>query len=110
MEAKIEEIYETLIPPERIDQEQQGRVLKQFFGFVVLLFVTCIGVVMVSDHLTTYIFRYRLTVDVDTPDGIKSGSSVVEATYFREMLMFSSGGGRHKRNARKVPMTVLAVI
>lgn len=31
-----------------------------------------------------YRFRYQLTVDVDTPDGVKSGFSVIEATYWRD--------------------------
>ncbi|WP_271894241.1 hypothetical protein [Candidatus Phyllobacterium onerii] len=28
-----------------------------------------------------------MTVQVDTPDGVKSGSSVVEALYFRSMIL-----------------------
>lgn len=36
----------------------------------------------------TYTYRYRLSVEVDTPDGLRSGSSVIEVRYekFPELL------------------------
>ncbi|UXN58403.1 hypothetical protein [Phyllobacterium zundukense] len=49
----------------------------KFLGFFVLTFAVWIGIGMISDHITQYPFR--MTVQVDTPDGVKSGSSVVEA-------------------------------
>jgi len=38
----------------------------------------------------TYTYRYRLALEVETPDGIRSGSSVIEVRY----EMFSEFNGR----------------
>lgn len=40
-----------------------------------------------SHYSPTYTFKYELTVDIDTPDGIRSGSTVIEVTYWREWVM-----------------------
>jgi hypothetical protein len=70
----------------------------KFLGFFMLTFVVWIGIGMISDHITQYPFRYRVTVEVDTPDGVKSGSSVVEALYFRQMIFQQLVGPRFPTN------------
>lgn len=55
-----------------------------------------------------YVFRYELTAEIETPNGLRSGSSVVEATYamprkdgsvsqglFGESLVVDLGGGKN---------------
>lgn len=70
----------------------------KFLGFFMLTFAVWIGIGMISDHITQYPFRYRVTVQVDTPDGVKSGSSVVEALYFRQMIFQQLVGPRFPIN------------
>ena len=48
-------------------------IIVGMIGLLALLFLkSCVG--------PTYSFRYRLAVEVDTPEGVKSGSSVIEVT------------------------------
>lgn len=44
-------------------------------------------------------YRYRLTVEVDTPDGVRSGSSVIEV---RQNMGRSAGGGFNRIVMRRV--------
>lgn len=49
-------------------------------GFIAILaafFIAAVGYVW-----PPYTNRFRVTIEVDTPDGIRSGSSVIETTYF----------------------------
>jgi hypothetical protein len=43
-----------------------------------ILAIICFIIAGVSIGFPTYTHRYRLTVDIDTPDGVRSGSSVFE--------------------------------
>jgi hypothetical protein len=50
-----------------------------------VIWVACIGLaglagyfILFPDHTS----RFRLTIEVETPDGIKSGSSVIETTFW----------------------------
>ncbi len=47
-------------------------------------------------------FRYRLTVEVDTPEGLKSGSSVIEVTRRQGPKFGDSGGGGLSINGEAV--------
>lgn len=56
-------------------------------GWLIALCAVVAGLLAyISYYSPTYTFRYQLTVDVDTPDGVKSGSSVVEANYERSLI------------------------
>lgn len=58
------------------------RALRWAIGVPVGLFL----LVLVSCQIAypTYTFRYRLTVEVNTPQGLKAGSSVIEAKWKRK--------------------------
>jgi hypothetical protein len=45
---------------------------------IIAIPVGCFGSAVVYEVWNTYTYRYRLTVEVETPDGLKSSSSVVE--------------------------------
>jgi hypothetical protein len=48
-----------------------------------IIWVACIGLVGLAGYFIlhpSYTNRFRLTIEIDTPDGIKSGSSVIETT------------------------------
>ncbi len=60
---------------------------KKLYWLVVLCVVVGGLWAHISYYSPTHTFRYRLTLEVGTPDGSKTGSSVVEATYFRELVL-----------------------
>ncbi len=64
-----------------------------FLGASALLLTAC-G----SDATPDY--RYRLTVEVDTPEGIKTGSSVIEVEQSMGRTAMSGFGGRINRRVR----------
>jgi hypothetical protein len=50
-----------------------------------IIWAACIGLVGLAGYfslLPDYTNRFRLTIEVETPDGIKSGSSVIETTFW----------------------------
>ncbi|HAW37080.1 MAG TPA: hypothetical protein DCX71_13555, partial [Erythrobacter sp.] len=56
--------------------QQFGQITRRMSGWVML----CLALTVAGCSLTdqTPVYRYRLTVEVDTPDGVKTGSSVIE--------------------------------
>lgn len=61
------------------------RALSNILRLILALFLTLIVVVVIALGFIfkggpTFTYRYRLTIEVDTPQGIKSGSSVIETT------------------------------
>ena len=51
---------------------------------IVAVLVSLLGVSYLAYHITfpDYTRRFRLTIEVETPDGVKSGSSVIETRFF----------------------------
>lgn len=49
-------------------------------AIAVTLLLAALGIVWAQQY-PAYTLRYRLTAEVETPDGVKSGSSVIEVTY-----------------------------
>lgn len=57
--------------------------MKRFFAFAALAIVVGVGGLFVyARYFPPYTNRFRLTIEVQTPDGIKSGSSVIQTTYW----------------------------
>lgn len=54
------------------------KIAIMLMGFTIL--VGGIALAWAEEKYPTYIYRYRLTVEIDTPDGVKSGSSVIQVT------------------------------
>lgn len=68
--------------------------------FLIVLLVIVAGSTVAWKLATpTYTYRYRLTVEIDTPDGVKSGSSVIEVKTEKapDLLKIMSAGGANKR-------------
>lgn len=65
----------------QLPMHQLMSFVRRFSGLAALCFV--FAACSLTDHTPTY--RYRLTVEVDTPEGLKTGSSVIEV---------DTGGGR----------------
>ena len=55
------------------------------FGWIiaapVLMLLAWFGSAFVYETAQTYVHRFRLTIEVDTPSGLKSGSSVLESAW-----------------------------
>lgn len=60
-----------------------------------LLAVWTVAACGLVDETPTY--RYRLTVEVDMPDGLRTGSSVIEVDTRRQEIMRYEGPGVHYR-------------
>ncbi|MFO0990711.1 MAG: hypothetical protein U1E67_02120 [Hyphomicrobiales bacterium] len=57
-----------------------------------VLIATLIGCVLWERAFPTQSLRYRLTVEVETPEGIKTGSSVIEVRYSQGMALGDVSG------------------
>ncbi len=56
--------------------QQFGQITRRMSGWVMLCLALAVSGCSLTDQ--TPVYRYRLTVEVDTPDGVKTGSSVIE--------------------------------
>ena len=56
--------------------QQFGQITRRLSGWVMLCLALAISACASDDTAPDY--RYRLTVEVDTPEGLKTGSSVIE--------------------------------
>ena len=56
--------------------QQFGQITRRMSGWVMLCLALAVAGCSLTDQTPAY--RYRLTVEVDTPDGVKTGSSVIE--------------------------------
>lgn len=54
-------------------------------------------------------YRYRLTVEVETPQGLRTGSTVIEVETFRGSPLSLSGGGRGGEVSHRVTGDAVAV-
>jgi hypothetical protein len=63
--------------------DKQGKGKMRKFGFFTLAILTIpllwLGSAFVFETWHSYVYRFRLTIEVETPEGLKSGSSVIEA-------------------------------
>ena len=57
--------------------------LRTFFPLIVIAFIGCV-VVWWKVTYPSYSFHYKITVEIETPEGIKSGSAVREVTVSRQ--------------------------
>ncbi len=75
--------------------------IKHRFLIVCLLLAVTAGMALTScDAFLTGTWRYKMTVSVDTPEGLKTGSAVREIYAGRDIVTFpESGGGHAKVNA-----------
>jgi hypothetical protein len=74
------------------------------FGLVVLV-LAGIGFFFVM-AVPTYTHRYRLTVEIDTPDGVRSGSSVIEVARIDDGWIPIRAGSRYTFRLRGEAMFV----
>ena len=72
---------------------------KLFSLIGILLFLAGCGA-LASGPDKTPDYRYRLTVEVDTPEGLHSGSSVIEVVQSMGRTAMSGGGKRINRKVR----------
>lgn len=63
------------------------------FGFVLLAFLSLIGTACAASGNAETV-RYKVTVTVETPEGIKTGSAVREAVTYSERSILPEQGGR----------------
>ena len=56
--------------------QQFGQITRRMSGWVMLCLALAVAGCSLTDQ--TPVYRYRLTVEVDTPDGVKTGLSVIE--------------------------------
>ena len=71
--------------------------MRNFLSICLLGFILALGGCSADE---TPDYRYRLTVEVDTPDGLKTGSSVIEVEQSMGRTAMSGGGKRINRRAR----------
>jgi len=67
-----------------------------------LAIFVAIGVVLylgVTFAFPSYTHRYRLTIEIDTPEGVRSGSSVIEVTR-KDVRLLRFGGARYTFHER----------
>ncbi len=64
----------------------------KILGILIILIAAMVGYYKLA--YPDYTYRYRMTVEIDTPDGLKSGSSVIEihTTQWPDWLAGLSGG------------------
>ena len=60
------------------------------------LLATVIVAALAACSGPVYEHRYRLTVEIETPDGVKSGSSVIEVALWSERVVGHGLTGQHK--------------
>jgi hypothetical protein len=60
---------------------------------LILIPAAWLGSVVVYEAWNTYTHRFRLTLEVDTPEGVKSGSSVIEVAVWQKADWFPQTGG-----------------
>jgi len=65
------------------------------FGIIAAVVVALIGGLVVAYNLAypTYSHRYRLTIEVETPDGLKTGSSVIEPYFVAQPMILTTNIG-----------------
>jgi hypothetical protein len=64
-------------------------------GIIAAVLVALIGGLVVAYNLAypTYSHRYRLTIEVETPEGLKTGSSVIEPYFVAQPMILTSNIG-----------------
>jgi hypothetical protein len=68
-------------------------ILKWVLAPVAVIWV--LGWAYIQINYPTCTFRYKLTAEVMTPDGVKTGSSVIEVSYQKNGDLFPDARGRH---------------
>jgi hypothetical protein len=64
-----------------------------FFLLLVAMPVVWLGSGFAYETWATYVHRFRLTIEVETPDGIKSGAGVMQSAYMRKADWIPQTGG-----------------
>jgi hypothetical protein len=83
----------------RVGRLVGGAALMRAFGFIVFMIIAIpvawVGGAFVYETLNTYSHRFRLTIEVDTPEGVKAASSVIQATHTGKATGLPQTGGTY---------------
>ncbi|KZX94456.1 hypothetical protein A3718_00965 [Erythrobacter sp. HI0019] len=84
--------------------QQFGQITRRLSGWVMLCLALAVSGCSLTDDTPAY--RYRLTVEVDTPDGVKTGSSVIEVETSKGKSMMAPAGSVIMHRLRGEAVTV----
>lgn len=70
----------------------RSKLRRYRYWSLAVIIATLIGYVLWERAFPTQSLRYRLTVEVETPEGIKTGSSVIEVRYSQGMALGDVSG------------------